>query len=44
LTQLGAIFQAAPVRTRVYAEDVANAGFIKPMPKSWNDYFFSAAA
>jgi len=40
LTQPGAIFQAAPVRTMVYAEYMAKAGFIKPMPKSWKDYFF----
>jgi NitT/TauT family transport system substrate-binding protein len=36
----GAIFQAAPVRTMVYAEYMAKAGFIKPSPKSWKDYFF----
>lgn len=40
LTQPGAIFQAAPVRTMVYAEYMAKAGFIKPFPKSWKDYFF----
>jgi NitT/TauT family transport system substrate-binding protein len=40
LSQPGAIFQAAPVRTMVYAEYMAKAGFIKPMPKSWKDYFF----
>ena len=40
LQQPGAIFQAAPVRTMVYAEYMAKAGFIKPMPKSWKDYFF----
>jgi sulfonate transport system substrate-binding protein len=40
LTQPGAIFQAAPVRTMVYAEYMAKAGFIKPSPKSWKDYFF----
>jgi NitT/TauT family transport system substrate-binding protein len=40
LTQPGAIFQAAPVRTMVYAEYMAKVGFIKPMPKSWKDYFF----
>jgi NitT/TauT family transport system substrate-binding protein len=40
LTQPGAIFQAEPVRTMVYAEYMAKAGFIKPMPKSWKDYFF----
>jgi NitT/TauT family transport system substrate-binding protein len=39
-TQPGAIYQAAPVRTMVYAEYMAKAGFIKPMPKSWKDYFF----
>jgi NitT/TauT family transport system substrate-binding protein len=39
-TQPGAIFQAAPVRTMVYAEYMAKAGFIKPTPKSWKDYFF----
>jgi NitT/TauT family transport system substrate-binding protein len=38
--QPGAIYQAAPVRTMVYAEYMAKAGFIKPMPKSWKDYFF----
>jgi NitT/TauT family transport system substrate-binding protein len=41
LQQPGAIFQAAPVRTMVYAEYMAKAGFIKPMPKSWKDYFFA---
>jgi NitT/TauT family transport system substrate-binding protein len=41
LKQPGAIFQAAPVRTMVYAEYMAKAGFIKPMPKSWKDYFFA---
>jgi NitT/TauT family transport system substrate-binding protein len=40
LTQPGAIYQAAPVRTMVYAEYMAKAGFIKPAPKSWKDYFF----
>lgn len=40
LTQPGAIFQAAPVRTMVYADYMAKAGFIKPQPKSWKDYFF----
>jgi NitT/TauT family transport system substrate-binding protein len=40
LKQPGAIFQAAPVRTMVYAEYMAKAGFIKPHPKSWKDYFF----
>jgi NitT/TauT family transport system substrate-binding protein len=40
LTQPGAIYQAEPVRTMVYAEYMAKAGFIKPMPKSWKDYFF----
>lgn len=40
LTQPGAIFQAAPVRTMVYAEYMAKAGFVKPHPKSWKDYFF----
>jgi NitT/TauT family transport system substrate-binding protein len=39
-TQPGAIYQAAPVRTMVYAEYMAKAGFIKPTPKSWKDYFF----
>jgi NitT/TauT family transport system substrate-binding protein len=38
--QKGAIFQAAPVRSMVYAEYMAKAGFIKPTPKSWKDYFF----
>jgi NitT/TauT family transport system substrate-binding protein len=39
-TQPGAIYQAEPVRTMVYAEYMARVGFIKPMPKSWKDYFF----
>jgi len=38
--QPGAIYQAAPVRTMVYADYMAKAGFIKPAPKSWKDYFF----
>jgi NitT/TauT family transport system substrate-binding protein len=41
LTQPGAIFQAAPVRTMVYADYMAKMGFIKPHPKSWKDYFFA---
>lgn len=41
LTQPGAIFQAAPVRTMVYATYMYKAGFIKLEPKSWKDYFFS---
>ena len=40
LSQPGAIFQAAPVRTMVYADYMAKVGFIKPHPKSWKDYFF----
>jgi NitT/TauT family transport system substrate-binding protein len=40
LTQPGANFQAAPVRTMVYANYMAKAGFIKPTPKGWKDYFF----
>lgn len=40
LTQSGAIFQAAPVRTMVYATYMYKAGFIKLEPKSWKDYFF----
>ena len=40
LTQPGAIYQAAPVRTMVYASYMAKAGFIKPTPKTWKDYFF----
>ena len=40
LTQPGAIFQAAPVRTMVYATYMYKAGFIKLEPKSWKDYFF----
>ena len=39
-TQPGAIYQAQPVRTMVYADYMAKAGFIKPAPKSWKDYFF----
>jgi len=42
LTQPGAIFQAAPVNTMVYATYMYKAGFIKLEPKSWKDYFFSA--
>jgi NitT/TauT family transport system substrate-binding protein len=38
--QPGAIYQAAPIRTMVYADFMAKAGFIKPTPKSWKDYFF----
>ena len=40
LTQPGAIYQATPIRTMVYADYMAKAGFIKPAPKSWKDYFF----
>jgi len=40
VTQRGAIYQAEPVHTVVYAEYMAKAGFIKPVPKSWKDYFF----
>jgi NitT/TauT family transport system substrate-binding protein len=39
-TQPGAIYQAEPVRTMVYADYMAKAGFIKPAPASWRDYFF----
>jgi NitT/TauT family transport system substrate-binding protein len=39
-TQPGAIYQAAPVRSMVYADYMAKVGFIKPAPKSWKDYFF----
>jgi sulfonate transport system substrate-binding protein len=39
-TQPGAIYQAAPIRTMVYADAMAKAGFIKPTPKGWKDYFF----
>lgn len=39
LKQPGAIFQAAPIRTMVYAGYMAKAGFIKQTPKSWKDYF-----
>jgi len=41
LTQPGDIYQATPIRTMVYAEYMAKAGFIKPTPKSWKDYFFT---
>jgi NitT/TauT family transport system substrate-binding protein len=40
MVQPGAIFQAAPIRTMVYADFMAKIGFIKPTPKSWKDYFF----
>lgn len=39
-TQKDAIYQAAPVRTMVYATYMYKAGFIKLEPKSWKDYFF----
>jgi NitT/TauT family transport system substrate-binding protein len=39
-TQPGAIYQAEPVGTMVYADYMAKSGFIKPAPKSWKDYFF----
>jgi NitT/TauT family transport system substrate-binding protein len=42
LTQPNAIFQAAPVRTMVYATYMYKAGFFKLEPKSWKDYFFPA--
>lgn len=40
LSQPGAIYQAAPIGTMVYAQYMAKSGFIKPAPKSWKDYFF----
>ena len=40
LTQPGAIYQAAPVRTMIYATYMWKAGFVKREPKSWKDYFF----
>jgi len=40
LKQPGAIFQAAPIRTMVYADYMAKIGFVKPTPKSWKEYFF----
>ena len=39
-TQPGAVYQAAPVRTMVYATFMWKAGFVKTEPKSWKDYFF----
>ena len=38
--QPGAICQAAPVKTMIYAIDMWKSGYIKPEPKSWKDYFF----
>ena len=38
--QPGAIRQAAPVKTMIYAIDMWKSGYIKPEPKSWKDYFF----
>lgn len=42
ITQKGAIFQAAPVRTMIYAEHMHKIGIIKQMPKSWKDYMSPA--
>ena len=39
-TQPGAVYQAAPVRTMVYATYMWKVGFVKKEPKSWKDYFF----
>lgn len=39
-TQDGTIYQAAPVRTMVYADYMFKAGFINKKPESWKDYFF----
>lgn len=39
-TQPGAIYKVEPTRTMVYATYMAKAGFIKPEPKSWKEYFF----
>jgi NitT/TauT family transport system substrate-binding protein len=38
--QDGAIYQAAPVRTMIYADYMFKAGFINKQPASWKDYFF----
>lgn len=42
VAQKGAIFQAAPVRTMIYAEHMHKIGLIKQLPKSWKDYMSPA--
>lgn len=41
LKQPDMLFSAAPVGTMKVAEFMARAGYIKPQPASWKDYFFA---
>ncbi len=41
LKQPDMLFSAAPVGTMTLAEFMARAGYIKPQPASWKDYFFA---
>ena len=38
--QPGAIYQAALVKTMIYATYMWKSGCIKPEPKSWKHHFF----
>ena len=40
ISQKGAIYQSAPVRTMIYAEAMNKFGYVKKKPDSWKDYFF----
>ncbi len=41
LKQPDMLFSAAPVGTMILAEFMARAGYIKPQPASWKEYFFA---
>ena len=40
VTRPGNIFQATPVRTMIYADQMAKTGLIKTKPASWKDFYF----
>ena len=44
LTQPGAIYQATPIRTMVYADYMAKAGFIKPAAEELEGLLLPPAA
>jgi len=41
ISQKGAIYQAAPVRTMVYAEAMNKFGYVKKKVTGWKEYFFA---
>jgi NitT/TauT family transport system substrate-binding protein len=40
VTRAGNVFQATPVRTMIYADQLSKTGLIKTKPASWKDYHF----